>query len=345
MHEHQRNYIELHWRSLLLAGGSVAFEHNQPAQEAIAVAMRLCERSVDATPLWFVLLDHFFLLQRDCTALYASDSHTHPLSETVHYLSAPGSSLTPPSSEARDDDVYYVGKLVAQELQAFAKGVLSGMMNHVPLPAILAKITRDQQKGEFREFRETITSMLEAYAYEQRTLKATNVLLSRDVFTSIQTRRRSQQRALSTKSLACGQCGVALSNLGAGNLLSVYNCGHAFHEDCLGRTQAQCPLCQREASKGGEAARKRDSIRSLARGRVSTVGVLASTTSEEWEDERRRATRRPVAGDAKSKEYMFRLQLAERRNYNSEHGGLERFGEMLRGLSGPPRGVNAADPT
>jgi hypothetical protein len=50
-------------------------------------------------------------------------------------------------------------------LSTFVKSVLSEMKGYVPLNVVLNKIIADHAKAQFKEFKDTILSMLDTYRY------------------------------------------------------------------------------------------------------------------------------------------------------------------------------------
>ena len=60
----------------------------------------------------------------------------------------------------------------------FIHVILTHMNGHVSLPSVLAKITNDHRHQKFREFKSTITGMLENVRYEQSILQTAKQLLA-----------------------------------------------------------------------------------------------------------------------------------------------------------------------
>ena len=63
-------------------------------------------------------------------------------------------------------------------LADFVHVILTHMNGHVSLPSVLTKITNDHRHQKFREFRSTITGMLENVRYEQNILQTAKQLLA-----------------------------------------------------------------------------------------------------------------------------------------------------------------------
>lgn len=282
-----QEHIEREWSQIALAGNLVDPKQTQPVKNTIDVAILLCERSLQSESLWFTLLDRFFFMQRQ---------------------------LKDEQKRKADTDANRkVYQLMQQCLFSFVRLILSSMMTSVPLPAILRKITTDHLSDELREFRNTIQDMLDTYAYEKNILSIANGLLVGDLFSSLKQRKRVQARAFRTRTKACGMCNLDIGDHG-GSMLTLYDCGHAFHEDCLGRSQMQCPTCQQRVVPEGN--KFRESVSSQGHkekghdGEKDGERVPREQPSASQDSSERETRAAPNLSDSKTKEYIYRLQQA-----------------------------------
>jgi len=189
-------------------------------------------------------------------------------------------------------------------MYGFLRSVLHHMMGHVALTSILKKITTDHQNDDFREFRPTIQSMLDTYSYEQDIMKTANRLLGSDLYRSYSSKHVRQGRAFSPRHDECGGChrslvGSALgvvSNSGAPiGAVSIFDCGHSYHESCLGRSQTACPLCSQQQNN-----------KQVKRRAIRSVSVSVSQPKVE-EKKIVKSESKVQADDGKTREYMKRL--------------------------------------
>jgi hypothetical protein len=98
--------------------------------------------------LWFTVLD-FILEQKHQSRSSSTDDHEDVCNESLRYV-----------------------------LADFVHVILTHMNGRVSLKSILKKITNDHKNQEFREFRSTITGMLENVRYEQKILQTAKQLLA-----------------------------------------------------------------------------------------------------------------------------------------------------------------------
>ena len=80
-------------------------------------------------------------------------------------------------------------------LSTLVKLVLAEMKGSVPLNIVLNKIMADHAKAEFREFKDTILSMLDTYRYEERILQTANNLMEDDVQKRVRVLHKVRPRA------------------------------------------------------------------------------------------------------------------------------------------------------
>ena len=118
--------------------------------------------------LWFTLLD--FIVEHKHQASGGGIQHSH-------------------------DDL---GASLSTVLADFVHVILTHMNGHVPLHSVLAKITNDHKNQEFREFRSTITGMLENVRYEQKILQTAKQLLADAKFRQVEALHRGTSLSISS---------------------------------------------------------------------------------------------------------------------------------------------------
>ena len=195
--------------------------------EAIAQASHLCQRSADGEKLWFTLLDRFVQLQRQLTSNAANGGSK----------AAPAAILTGPMHERASTYLH-------SALIGYVRTVLHSMMGYVALPAILRKITTDHQADELRDFRDTIVSMLDTYSYEQSILHTATQLINADKYFQIAQLAAKHASAFAPRSDFCDHCHLPLVDASIALNITLFDCGHAFHDTCLKKQADHCPLCQ-----------------------------------------------------------------------------------------------------
>lgn len=144
----------------------------QKCESSVLELVGLCERNSHMNldraadmneKLWFTLLD-------------AVVAHKHQASEGEG-SSAPESAPSPAPAPTSFNSKFAAESL-RMVLADFVHVILTHMNGHVSLPSVLAKITNDHRHQKFREFRSTITGMLENVRYEQSILQTAKQLLA-----------------------------------------------------------------------------------------------------------------------------------------------------------------------
>jgi len=278
-----KTHISQNWLLIARNNDTIGPDAVAPVQNIIEVAVLLCKRAAESEKLWFDLMDHFVALQRDVKSrkLQANDI---------------------------DHKVY---QLLETYLYSFLRTVLEAMMEHVPLPTILSKITTDHQGDEFREFRDTIQAMMDTYSYEQNILNTATNLLAKDIFVSIRSLHLKAAKSITVRSESCCTCNRSLIGDAA---VTLFDCGHAFHEACQARNAASCPVCQRV-----EANKNRKGVNSK-RNSTKVEGEAAAAASSG-----------PVGNQdqsAKAREIRNRIRLAEKKIYSTS--GFNSFTRLSR---------------
>uniref|UniRef100_H2ZCD3 Uncharacterized protein n=1 Tax=Ciona savignyi TaxID=51511 RepID=H2ZCD3_CIOSA len=95
-----------------------------------------------------------------------------------------------------------------EDVKQLAQRVLTSMIGHMTLPAVLQKIIQDPayRSGKFGEIRSLLLGMLETYQYERTLLNTTLQLLARHRHTSMSNLHRNVVRGVSPKSQYCLVC-------------------------------------------------------------------------------------------------------------------------------------------
>mmetsp|Transcript_33997 Transcript_33997/g.73317 ORF Transcript_33997/g.73317 Transcript_33997/m.73317 type:complete len:576 (+) Transcript_33997:1-1728(+) len=267
--------------------------------EALALAVNLCRRNSgrldekESEQLWFRLLDKFVEPQRTLKKQQKAMRDTES---------------TPPT----------VAK-TQSALAGFINDVLYSMMGYVAFPSILGKIVHDHGSDEFGDFRSSIMGMLETYNYEMNILTTANHLLADDTYRSMRVFHRRRSKALVPKEVTCVMCTMPLQKSALDEKLSavsLFQCGHVFHADCLGKNR-NCPLCRRnDASSRKAMAKARERAEEGSSGREGAKEAKQSAIAAA----QRRETRK----------YLLRLDRAEKRERAREQSStrFELFNQL-----------------
>jgi len=279
---------------------------------SITTASLLCQRhEQDAKVLWFTLLDRFVELQRSMKRIHEAKDK-----DKVQSKSTSGSDADVRASIVAPM-VHPVYLYMQSALFSYVRLILSSMMQHLDLPSLFAKITTDHQADSLREFRDTIQGLLDTYSYEQSILTTANALLSSDKFHSVEMLQRRKAAALQPISDSCGICSRPMSDTQFVAKFILFDCGHIFHDACLGRQADRCMLCQRESSK------KRAGSRGVAEKSAPIVPPAVSPTAS--------GPSAPSGGTEKAAiEFVHRLQLAERRFEKGTVRSVDSFNARLK---------------
>lgn len=306
-----RRYIEQNLATLAPAGRAITTVNIppnvlQPIEQLLDAIIQMCIRKSalgEGDPLWFALLDRFVQMQRALK-----------LEREKAGVELRGSITTSPRAF----------QLLSACLYGFVRTTLDTMMNHVALKDLLTKITTDHEGDEFKDFRDTIMGMLDTYNYEQNILETANRLLASDLYRSISSMHKRQSRAFVARQATCGTCSNPLHDQTLSSLV-LFDCGHSFHENCLGRGRGTvCPICQKESKSN-----KKQSIRPEQRGdkQAESKGDGAEPATKP------RGALQSVSSEKKTQEYISKLQLAQRRM--EKQAGFISFNELLIGRGGP----------
>lgn len=208
----------------------------------INTATLLCQRSHDSEKLWFALLDRFVTLQRAIKQQHqpAAENNSSNNSNSKNQKGSKSSSSAAAASVATASKATAaaltapmappVFLYLQSALFSFVRLVLGSMMQHLPLRALLTKITTEHQSDSLREFRETIQGLLDTYIYEESILTTANNLLSSDKFHSVEMLHRKKSAAFKPRDSACGICSRNMADPTFQAKLLVFECGHMFHE-------------------------------------------------------------------------------------------------------------------
>lgn len=147
-------------------------------------------------------------------------------------------------------------KKTEEVLTSLMQMILSNMIGHIGLPAILSKLVTDHD--EFGDFRFVILGMLDTYHFEETILHTANKLMARDISSAIQNLIRKRNRGVHPKRGHCPVCKLRLYSTAKQSEILLFYCGHPFHKDCVSPTKADsdqrfCPIClSKQKSKSQE---------------------------------------------------------------------------------------------
>ena len=138
------------------------------------------------------------------------------------------------------------------------KQVLSSMMGHIALPAVLQKIMQDPaySAGKFGEIKELMLGMLDTYNYELTLLQTTKSLLGKDLHQQYCTLKNTLSHGFAPGSLYCSLCFEKFgmrTTPGSNNDIMIFRCGHSFHKQCLEgsvgvASTLTCVICNKTTS-------------------------------------------------------------------------------------------------
>ncbi|CAK8692883.1 unnamed protein product [Clavelina lepadiformis] len=118
-----------------------------------------------------------------------------------------------------------------------ARYVLTSMIGHMTLPAVLQKIIQDPayKGGKFAEIKDLLLGMLETYRYESTLLGTTLNLLARARHETLVNLRRNVTRGVAPRSQFCTLCRRSILHLLGSERqnLVVFSCGTVYHEACI----------------------------------------------------------------------------------------------------------------
>jgi len=290
-----RDYVEKHAKDIQIRTLAkkqvvvgVPLEQLQPVEDIVSVSCQLCQRHNDINErqkLWFSLLDRFTLLRKSIK------------NEQKGLIDMDRSKVNDLEKIKKTDKTIKTCEIMHIFIHGFIRGVLRDMMGNVQLQTMLAKLIKDHQGEEFSQFRETIQMMLDTYSYEKNILKTANRLLSHDLYGSLDELHKKQTRALMPRIYQCGTCHGSLLDPALSDRLSIFVCGHIFHDSCMGqKNQKFCPLCQAKAK--------------------DTKGKKGTNTDDRDKEKKEKAaadtqTRRKMGFDEKTNEYVARLTIAQ----------------------------------
>nr|XP_002121576.1 vacuolar protein sorting-associated protein 8 homolog [Ciona intestinalis] len=149
-------------------------------------------------------------------------------------------------------------KEVAKQL---AQRVLTSMIGHMTLPAVLQKIIQDPayKSGKFGEIRNLLLGMLETYQYERTLLNTTLNLLGRDRHRSLASLHKNVVHGVAPKSQFCLICAKSvLNNQQKTENLIIFRYGNVYHENCLNKERRE-----RSSTKVGNDVRNFESNKKM----------------------------------------------------------------------------------
>jgi hypothetical protein len=199
---------------------------------SITTASLLCQRhEQDAKVLWFTLLDRFVELQRSMKRIHEGKEKEKSKGKAASNNDA---DVRAAITASMIQPVYLY---MQSALFSYVRLVLSGMMQHLDLASLFAKITTDHQSDSLREFRDTIQGLLDTYSYEQSILTTANALLSSDKFHSVEVLQRRKAAAFQPVSDCCGICARPMSDTAFVAKFMLFDCGHIFHDSVSTRSK------------------------------------------------------------------------------------------------------------
>jgi hypothetical protein len=229
--------------------------------QVLDVAVALCQRSLDGASLWFRVLDHFMRKNRKEKT-------------EANFVSVLSQLKRQPQAAVESDDVDItclsrrerketVLKTIKGMFIVFIQKIMQSMLGHVPLQAILEKITTDHANDELHEFRDTITSLIDTYRYEENILSTASKLVAGDMFNLVREFRDGSASAFIPKQDACGVCNRSLAHSDVqSNVVVLGRCGHSFHRACMSEeSRGMCMICTFESSSEHERKARSNPVR------------------------------------------------------------------------------------
>ncbi|KAL0477789.1 hypothetical protein AKO1_005213, partial [Acrasis kona] len=143
----------------------------------------------------------------------------------------------------------------------FIKLIRMFMMGNVPVPDMLQKLFLEESNGnvtsdQITNVRCDIFEMLNLYNYEQTLLYDAANILERDTFDLVNSYMDQLQSGLIPSDTTCGLCASALARQWSrDDHVRVFDCGHAYHDLCLGGLQV-CPCCSTQLIKKKKKKKK-----------------------------------------------------------------------------------------
>jgi len=143
-------------------------------------------------------------------------------------------------------------------LTTFIRTIIYNMMGRVHLTSILRKLVVENGSMEIGEMRSIMQSIFDTFIYERNTLFTMEHILSDDLYDSIRSLHAKSAKALAPRLSRCAICTQGFAPSGSwrgqrilteqGKSVTLFDCGHIYHKNCLARAQV-CPLCDSEEQK------------------------------------------------------------------------------------------------
>ncbi|XP_047318127.1 vacuolar protein sorting-associated protein 8 homolog [Impatiens glandulifera] len=221
-------------------------------QGILRTCIVLCQRNTprldpeESETLWFLLLDTFCEPLQDSYSV--RENHVRLLAESLGGKVGEESCIIKWKISKSHKGFNALKKLFS----LFIKEIVEGMIGHVHLPTIMAKLLTDGGSQEFGDFKVTILGMLGIYGFERRILDTAKSLIEDDTFYTMSLLKKGASHGYAPRSLSCCICSYPLTKNSSRSGIRVFNCGHATHVQCEPQENDQtsregsltgCPIC------------------------------------------------------------------------------------------------------
>jgi hypothetical protein len=196
------------------------YKQAQDFKKFFELALKVCKKHAKVTgnreteeSLWFILLDK----------LYDIWMNVHKKSE-----------------DKQSADTKSFGH-ISSAINNSIKTLFDEMSNSVPLPAILAQVTKKHEGLEIASFKDMFTSMILTYFYQEKILETARKIISSGVVKEFKQLSKVKGRGVYLKHTYCSKCGE-LINPSSNMEALTFACRHMYHKQCLVNID-ECYVC------------------------------------------------------------------------------------------------------
>jgi len=215
------NILTRYYNAMLESNeGDVTYKEAQNFKKFFELALKVCKKHAKVTgnreteqSVWFMLLDK----------LYEMWMEVHKKSEDEKF--------------ANSKSFGHISSAINNSI----KTLLDKMSNSVPLPTILAQVTKKHGRLEIASFKDMFTSMILTYFYQEKILETAKNIISSGVVQEFRQLNKAKGRGVYLKHTYCSKCAELVNPSGNIEALT-FVCGHMYHKECLLNID-ECYIC------------------------------------------------------------------------------------------------------
>eukprot|EP01080_Neovahlkampfia_damariscottae_P003851 gene3851-7011_t len=126
--------------------------------------------------------------------------------------------------------------------------VIRKMIVVIPVPTILEKFIQDLRHDEFVHFKRLVLRLHGRYKHERGLTETANNILKGDNYDLGKAFKKKKSKSLRPKNDSCPVCLEKLSDEKS-QKIRLFDCGDAFHIQCVGEESQECPNCRQKNYK------------------------------------------------------------------------------------------------